>query len=156
MKKLVVLLTFTLLASGFLSAQQISKGGTAWVSSKTAALKSSTWFFAGTKGTLQLGDQVSVLQINGNWAEVKSAGNTSLTGWISTSNLSARRIVATNVAVTASEVSMAGKGFSQEVENSYKTTGNFNYDDVDKTEKNAVSPDELYKFVADGRLVTGE
>jgi len=103
-----------------------------------------------------MGDQVSVLQVNGNWAEVRSSGNSSLPGWTAMTNLSTRRIVASGAAVTANEVSMAGKGFSQEVEDSYKTTGELNFDDVDKTETNAVSLDELYKFVVDGHLVTGE
>lgn len=155
MKKLLFLFTLTLMVSLSLSAQ-ISKGGTAWVASKTAALKTSTWFFAGTKGTLQMGDQVTVLQVSGNWAEVRAASNSSLSGWTSSSNLSARKIVASGSVVTANEVSMAGKGFNQEVENSYKGTGDFNFADVDKTEAITVPLEELYKFVVDGHLVTGE
>jgi len=155
MKKLAVLLVLFLLLTLSLYAQ-VKKGDTAWVSSKTLALKTSTWFFAGTRGTLQMGDQVSVLQVNGNWAEVRSSGNASLSGWTAVTNLSTRRIVASGAAVTASEVSMAGKGFSQEVEDSYKTSGELNFDDVDKTETNSVSLDDLYKFVVEGHLVTGE
>ncbi|MCL2318997.1 MAG: hypothetical protein FWC45_02850 [Treponema sp.] len=155
MKKLVVLVTLIVLISGALFAQ-ISKGGTAWVASKTAALKSSTWFFAGTKGTLQMGDQVTVLQVNGSWAEVKSVANASLSGWTSVSNLSARQIVSTGTGASASEIALAGKGFNQEIENSYKTQGTLNYADVDKTEAIKVSQDDLYKFVTEGRLVTGE
>ena len=155
MKKLVVLFTLTLLISGVLSAQ-ISKGGTAWVSSKTAAIKSSTWFFAGTRGTLQMGDQVSVLQVNGNWAEVRAAANASLSGWTAVSNLSARQIVSTGTGASASEIALAGKGFNQEIENSYKSDGNLNFDDVDRIEAIKISDEELYQFVNDGHLVTGE
>jgi len=155
MKKLFVVLALAILVTGAVSGQ-VKKGDTAWVATKTAALKSSTWFFAGTKGTLQMGDQVSVLQVNGSWAEVRSAANSSLSGWTQMSNLSSRRVVASGSVVTASEVSMAGKGFSQEVEDSYKTTGTFNYADVDKTEAITISQDELYVFVTEGHLDTGE
>jgi hypothetical protein len=155
MKKLFILFALTLLVSGALFAQ-ISKGGTAWVSVKSAPLKASTGFFAGTNGTLEMGAQVEVLQVNGNWAEVRSSSNASLNGWTSVSNLSARRIVASGTGASASEIALAGKGFSQEVEDAYKTDGSLNYADVDKTEAITISQDELYAFITDGRLVTGE
>ena len=155
MKKLLSLFALALIVSGAVFGQ-VKAGDTAWVSSKTAAVKSSTWFFAGTKGNLQMGAQVSVLRVSGNWAEVRSSANASLNGWTSVSNLSSRRIVASGAAVTASEVSLAGKGFSQEVEDSYKTSGRYNFADVDKTEANTVSQEDLYKFVVDGHLFTGE
>ena len=155
MKKLFVLFCLVFLVSGVLFAQ-ISRGGTAWVSSRTADLKSSTWFFASNRGTLQMGAQVSVLQVNGNWAEVRSSANSSLTGWTAVSNLSARQIVASGTGASASEVALAGKGFNREIEDAYKTGGNLNYADVDKTEAITVSRDELYQFVTDGRLNTGE
>ena len=155
MKKKVAFCALTLLVSGVLFAQ-ISRGGTAWVSSKSADLKSSTWFFAGNRGTLALGDQVTVLQVNGNNAEVQSAANSSLSGWTSVSNLSARRIVASGTSASASEVALAGKGFNKDVEDSYKSGGNLNYADVDRTEAISVSQDELYKFVTEGHLFTGE
>jgi aryl-alcohol dehydrogenase-like predicted oxidoreductase len=155
MKKLIAVFALVLLASGVLSAQ-VSRGATAWVASKSAALKSSTWFFAGTRGQLDMGAQVTVLQVSGNWAEVRSSSNTSLSGWTSVSNLSARRIVSTASGASASEIALAGKGFNQEVENAYKAGGSLNYADVDKTEAIAVSPEELLKFVTEGRLFTGE
>ena len=155
MKRFLILFGLVLLASGTLFAQ-ISKGGTAWVSAKTAAIKSSTWFFASTRGSLEMGAQVTVLQVNGNWAEVRSAANTSLSGWTAVSNLSAKRIVASGTGASASEVALAGKGFNQEVENAYKANGTLNYADVDKTEAIKVSQDELLRFVTEGHLNTGE
>ena len=155
MKKMFVFCILVLLVSGALFAQ-ISEGKTAWVASKSAALKSSTWFFAGTKGTLQMGAQVSVLKVSGNWAEVRSSANSSLSGWTQVSNLSARQVVASGASASASEVALAGKGFNQEVENSYKAGGKLNYADVDKTEAITVTQDALYKFVTEGRLNTGE
>lgn len=155
MKKVFSLLVLALLVSGAVSAQ-ISRGGTAWVSAKSAALKSSTWFFASTRGNLQMGSQVSVLQVKGNWAEVRAAANSSLSGWTQAGNLSSRRIVSSGTGASASEVALAGKGFNQEVEDAYKAGGSLNYAGVDKTEAIAVSQDELYQFVTEGRLLTGE
>ena len=156
MKKMFVLFALILLVSGALFAQQISKGGTVWVSSKTADLKSSTGFFAGKQGTLQLGDQATVLDVSGSKVQVRSATNSSLSGWTASSNLSARRIVASGSSATATEVALAGKGFSQEVEDSYKTEGNLNYADVDRTEAITVRLEDLYRFVTEGRLNAGD
>ncbi|AEF83411.1 SH3 domain-containing protein [Leadbettera azotonutricia] len=136
---------------------QIAKGNSAWVSAKTVAVKSSTGFFASKRGTLAYGDQVSVLQVKGSWAEIRSS-NGAVTGWIATSSLSARRIVATGSGsgASASEVALAGKGFNQEVENAYKADGDLNYADVDKTEAITVAEDVLLKFITDGHLFAGE
>jgi len=153
--KRMFLLVLILLVSGALFAQ-ITKGSTAWVSAKKADIKSSTGFFAGTKGSLTLGDEVSVLQVNGKWAEVRSAANASLSGWMAASNLSARRIVSSGTNASASEVALAAKGFNQEVEDAFKTKGDLNYTDVDKTEAITISQDELYKFVTEGHLNAGE
>ena len=103
-----------------------------------------------------MGAQVSVLQVSGNWAEVRSAANASLTGWTSVSNLSARRIVATGAGASASELALAGKGFDRDVENAYRAEGNLNFADVDRTEAITVSMEELYAFITEGRLFTGE
>jgi hypothetical protein len=155
MKKIIGLSLLFLLVIGALSAQ-ISQGGTAWVSIKSVALKSSTWFFATNRGTVYYSEQVSVLRVSGNWAEVRSASN--ITGWIAVANLSARRIVAsaTGSTATAAEVAQAGKGFNQEIENIYRSEGNLNYADVDRTEQIVVSDQELLNFITEGRLTGGE
>jgi hypothetical protein len=75
---------------------------------------------------------------------------------MSLSSLSARQIVTSGTGASANEVALAGKGFNKEVENAYKAGGSLNYADVDKTEAITVSPEELLKFVTEGRLITGE
>jgi hypothetical protein len=89
--------------------------------------------------------------------EVRSAANSSLTGWTASANLSARQIVPGNTAtVSARETALAGKGFNQEVEDSYKKQGNLNYADVDRTEAITVSEANLKRFLEEGRLSTGD
>jgi len=146
---------FFVMASA-LGAQAV-KGGTMYVATKTVELKSSTGFFASARGTLAYGAAVSVLQVKGKWAEVKSTTNSPVTGWTAVANLSAKRIVSgAATGATASEVALAGKGFNQEVENAYKSGGKLNYADVDRVEAQKVSKQELQKFITDGRLSMGD
>ncbi|MDR2257993.1 MAG: hypothetical protein LBE14_02460 [Treponema sp.] len=156
MKRYVLFLILIPLAAGGAGAQ-MARGGTVYVAAKSIALKSSTGFFARTQGTLAYGDAVTVIQIHGKWAEVRSAARSSLTGWTAASNLTAKRIISgSSTTATNKEVALAGKGFSQEVENAYKADGKLNYADVDKTEAITVSEQDLFTFLNDGHLALGE
>jgi uncharacterized protein YgiM (DUF1202 family) len=156
MKRSVFVFCIILFAAGFASAQA-KKGGTMYVSVKTAALKASTGAFAGTTGTLEYGEKVTIIQIDGKNAEIKSTANPSKTGWIAMANLSAKQVVTgTSSTASAKEISLAGKGFNQEVENAYKAKGKVNYADVDKVETQSVKTADLKKFIEDGRLAMGE
>ena len=156
MKRIIIMFCLCICVAA-VSLAQAKKGGTMYVATKTLDLKSSTGFFASTKGTLQYGEQVTVLQISGKWAEVRSAASSSLSGWTATANLTAKRIVAgASATASAQEVALAGKGFNQEVENAYKSGGKLNYEDVDKTEEVSVSLEELREFIVEGRLSLGE
>jgi len=156
MKKVFIVFCLVLLAAGF-AAAQVSAGGTLYVAVKNVALKSSTGFFAGTRGSLTYGDRVTVIRVDGKFVEVRSDANSSLTGWTASANLSAKRIVSgTSGAVSAREVALAGKGFNQEVENSYKSKQGVNYADVDRTEAITVSEADLRRFLEEGRLSMGD
>ena len=156
MKKIFIVLYLCVLIPVILPAQA-SRGGTMYVASRTLDLKSSTGFFASTRGRLEYGVQVTVLQVNGDWVEVRSAANSSLAGWTKTANLTARRIVPGGTAsVSANEVPLAGKGFNQEIENAYRSKNTLNYADVDRTEAQRVSMEDLKKFLEEGRLSMGE
>jgi uncharacterized protein YgiM (DUF1202 family) len=156
MKKVFIVFCLALFISG-MAAAQVSRGGTLYVAVKSAALKSSTGFFASNKGTLNYGDRVTVLQVSGKFLEVRSVSNSSLTGWVASANFSVRPIVSGTSSTTSSkEVAMAGKGFNQEVENSYKSQKNVNYADVDKTESAKANEAELKRFLEEGRLSMGD
>jgi uncharacterized protein YgiM (DUF1202 family) len=156
MKKLIIAIGLGLFIAGFAVAQ-VSRGGTLYVAVKTVSLKSSTGFFASTKGTLNYGDRVTVLQVNGNWVEIRSSSNSSLSGWTPSANMSSKRIVSGNTnTTTAQELALAGKGFNQEIEDAYKVKKDLNYADVDRTEALTVNEAELYRFLEAGLLSTGE
>jgi len=156
MKKVFIVFCLVLFVTGF-AAAQVSRGGTLYVAVKNVALKSSTGFFAGTRGNLAYGDRVTVLQVSGKFVEVRSAANSSLTGWTASANLSARQVVSgTSSTASAREVALAGKGFNQEVENSYRSQQSINYADVDRTEAITVSENDLRRFLEEGRLSMGD
>jgi hypothetical protein len=156
MKKILILLCVVFFVVASATAQAV-KGGTMYVAAKTVELKSSTGFFASARGTLAYGATVTVLQIKGKWAEVRSSAGSSVSGWTAVANLSAKRIVSgATTGATANEVALAGKGFNQEVENTYKAGGSLNYADVDRTEAQKVSMQELRDFIIEGHLSEGD
>jgi len=157
MKKILVVLGLFLFVAGISAAQTLT-GVTYYIAVKTVTLKASAGSFSANKGTLKYGDKVTVLKVDGKFAEVKSATNSSLTGWTATSNLTLKQVVSgTKSTASAKEVALAGKGFNQEVENKYKNQKNkkINYADVDKTEAITITENELKKFLEEGQLKMG-
>jgi len=156
MHKTIVMICLCACVAAVLPAQA-SRGGTMYVATKTLNLKSSTGFFASTRGKLDYGMQVTVVQISGSWAEVRSAANSSLSGWAKTASLTPRRILAgSTTSASAQEVALAGKGFNQEVENAYRSNSTLNYADVDRMEAQQLSDEELQRFLVEGRLSQGD
>jgi uncharacterized protein YgiM (DUF1202 family) len=155
MKKYLII---TALCVGFIvSAAAQSAGATMYVAIKSAPLKSSTGFFADTKGTLNLGDTVTVLQVQNNWAQVRSSAQPSLTGWIQSASLTSKRIVSSgNQSASASELALAGKGFSGDVEKVYQEEEGIDFSVVNSMESQNIPGRELYDFVVEGHLSKGE
>ena len=155
MKKLIMLFSLVLFVSGF-AAAQVSRGTTVFVATRTLALKSSAWFFAGIRGTLEYGDRVTVLRVSGNWVEIRSVASPSLSGWARSSSLSLRQLVPENeVNVTTVDFALARRGFHQELENAYRSNRNLNYAVVDQIEALYINEAELYWFLEEGRLADG-
>ncbi|MCL1811940.1 MAG: hypothetical protein FWG29_00300 [Treponema sp.] len=154
--KRIIFISILCLSAAALFAQKA--GDTNYINVKSANLKSSTGFFASTTGTVAYGDEVRILAISGNYAQVRTtAGNK--TGWIAKSSLTSKRIAASGSAANASarEIALAGKGFSPEVEAQYKKEGGtINYTAVDEMEKIIISDRDLLNFIEEGRLAKGE
>jgi len=155
MKKNLIVICLVLFITGF-AAAQIGPGRTVYVAVKTISLKSSTGLLAGTVATLNYGDEVTVKQVDSKYVEVSTA-DSSLTGWAPSANFTTKKIFAGSVSTTsAKEFAMAGKGFSQETENSYNTQKHVNFDDVDKIEAIKVDETALMRFIEEGRLSPGK
>ena len=127
-------------------------GATRYVAVESLAVKDSAGFFGREVGTLPLGEAVSVTNDDGRFTQIR-AGN--ITGWVAASGLSARRVIASGSAVTPSEVALAGKGFSSEVERAYRGDG-MNYSAVDTMERIVIPAAELLQFINEGRLAGGQ
>ncbi|GHU58511.1 hypothetical protein FACS189444_2290 [Spirochaetia bacterium] len=160
MKRYVLFICFGLLIISGVTAQSL-RGRTMYVASKTAELKASTGFFAEILETLQYGDQVTVLQEDGKWVEVRWVDRPSITGWMVSANLTTKRITASGseTSATANELALAGKGFTEEVEDSYKTSGAAgaaHYTEIDIMEGRTISKEGLYRFLTEGHLATGD
>jgi uncharacterized protein YgiM (DUF1202 family) len=155
LKRLIILLCMAVVLASA-AAAQLRDGQTVYVTARSLSLKSGTGFFARSVGTLNYGDEVTVLQTNGKWAEVRYSRT--LSGWVVQANLTTKRIVAAGGTGSASsrEVAMAGKGFSEEVENVYRETNSANFDAVDAVEAIRVSDSDLLNFVTEGRLSMGD
>jgi len=95
------------------------------------------------------------LQEKGDWYYVSGAGTT---GWIHNSAVARGRTASrsagsgdVNVKVSEREVSMAGKGFSAEVERAYRAAHPAGYAKVDAMLRINHSPTALEAFLAAGR-----
>ena len=151
MKKFGFFLIVFLIAAA-LSAQNI--GTTLYVSTKTVEVKDSSGFFSRVLGTLALGDTVTVQQNQGKWLVIRSASG--LQGWALADAFSTRRILQSGSGVSATEFALAGKGFSSNLENTLRSSGEVDYSRVDAMEGRIVSPEELRAFLREGRLAEGD
>ena len=150
MRRLLLLSAMTLFVGSLLFSQ--TAANKRYVAVKTTPLRSSTGFFGRDLRVLSLGDELTLVRDDGKWAEVRAG---SQNGWVSSAALSSRRVVASGSAVTATEVALAGKGFSQEIETEYRKSG-LDFSVVDSMERINVSGNELLAFINEGRLSRGE
>jgi len=155
MKRIAFVFCLVLFVAGLAAAQ--SAGSTLFVAVKTLTLKSGTGYFDSNKGTLKYGDKVTVIKVNGKYAEVKSEKSPSVTGWTTTTSLAKRIAAGGSNNVSTKELALAGKGFSQETEKSLKSKNTtLNYAEVDKTEAIRVSDKEVKRFLDEGQLNKGK
>ena len=106
------------------------------------------------------GAEVNVVTISGDWYKVEYQGNT---GWIHRQAFAEVKtpkfglpslLFGGGVQQTKSdEVALAGKGFTPEVEASYRQKNpNMNYAQVDQVESFKVDPTKLQTFIKEGGL----
>lgn len=139
---------FFLSVSVFLYAETMS------VQVKSAALKEKPSFISKNVATLNYGERLDIQNTQGDWSEAVAGTHK---GWVHVSALTQKEIALSNTQEVAhgaskSEVVMAGKGFSKETEESYKSAHSLNYADVDYVEKHKPSIDTLPSFASSGKL----
>jgi hypothetical protein len=107
------------------------------------------------------GNEVTLVESRGDWRKVFAEGGKSQ-GWMHVSALTSKKITlkpGENImgrSVTHDEIALAGKGFSEDVENSYRTANkNLDYTWIDRMESVKASPEQMSKFIDEGGLITG-
>ncbi len=125
---------------------------------KNGDVRSSPSFLGKIVAQLKYGDQVAVQNVKGSWYLIdRPEGSTD--GWMHSSALSVKKIVlnpgASDVAQAASsdEITLAGKGFNQQVENDFKSKNpQVDFTGINKMEKMTVSQNQIQAFIKEGQL----
>ena len=147
---------------GCLAAVPVSEPASAeqgWVQVRQVVIRQQPEFFAKSVGSAKYGDALELASTKGDWVNVTLPGGKG-SGYVPLSALTKKQVLLTArqaVAVKAdpSEVVLAGKGFSKELENEYKKNdAAARFDRVDAIEKTAVVSDqEVQVFAKQGGLV---
>ncbi len=104
------------------------------------------------------GDRVDVAEKRGAWRKVSPHGG-KLQGWIHASALTSKRVAlragqsSVRTGATRDELALAGKGFSEEVEASYrKENRKLDYTWINRMETFEVTPDQMRNFLVQGNI----
>ncbi len=136
-----------------------AEGDLAYIQTRSASIVAEPKLLSKPKKKLSYGDAIAVLGTNGAWTKVRSADK--VEGFIHNSALTSRRLTldarkSADSGVSDSDISLAGKGFSPEVEKQLASKdGNLNFRGVDAMEKISVSPEQARAFVRNGKLNEG-
>jgi len=132
-----------------------------WAASAAVQVKEASLYAAPSPtakflGKVPYGTVLTILETKDAWARVTAEG-TGLSGWVrsqayTTKTLDLKAGAQTSGA-SSTEVSLAGRGFSEEVEQDYKSKNpTLDYADVDKMEAQGVPDPDLDSFLHDGGL----
>lgn len=149
---------FIIVSCIFCFAAFAKPGDTMYVNVKESTLKSGTGFFSSKLENIYYGDAVVILIEEGKWTKIELKTNPAINGWISSANLTKKKILTGKTQnLSDSELALAGKGFSAEVEGAMKQRhGQLRFDLVDAIERKAVTDEELLQFLVEGNLFGGE
>lgn len=142
-----------------LLAQADSSRATLQVRIRETKLRSQPKFWGATVADLKYSDSLTLLGNDSGWLKVRTTGGKQ--GFVHPSVVTDKRIVLSSKAAVdtrtdASEVVLAGKGFSKEIEQEYaKNNPELNFKAVTKVEQVRISDQELLAFLREGKLGQG-
>jgi len=153
-----LILCFSVLTSISLAASS----RTYQVQLRETSLRTTPSFLGKITATLRYGDRVMILQERGAWKKIAVSG-TRREGWVHGSAITTKVLVlksgtqSVKTGATSSEVALAGKGFSEQVEKEFKKKNKgLNFTWVDRMEAFKVSPTQIEAFLEEGSLHTSE
>jgi hypothetical protein len=125
---------------------------------RKGVVRSSPTFLGKIVAQLKYGDRVAVQDIRESWYLIeRPEGRTG--GWMHSSALSTKEIVlnpgASDVekAASSDEITLAGKGFNQQVENNFKSKNpQVDFTWINRMEKMIVSQNKIQAFIKEGQL----
>lgn len=125
---------------------------------KKGTVRSRPSFLGKIVTQLKYGDQVAVKEVKGSWNLIDGPkGKTG--GWMHSSALSLKKIVlkpgAADVeqAASSDEITLAGKGFNQQVENDFKSKNpQVDFMWINRMEKITVTQKQIQTFIKEGQL----
>ncbi len=130
---------------------------TLFVKVQTTYVRKEPKFYSPAVATLQAGEGVTQIASEGGWFKVRTAKG--IEGWVHSSAVQTGKFAVAamdqtlKTRATTEEVALAGKGFNKQVEEEYKNRNKeMNFLEVDRMLKIKVSPDELRRFLVEGKL----
>ncbi len=155
---LVGALAVALLALTAVAIGAPAKGSTITVTQLTAKLMKTPSFIGATTAKLVRGDQLKFVDAQKDWYRVTT--KTGASGWINKSAVVEKAVALSTKpggggsgGATADEVALAGRGFSKDVEDKYKSEHkDLDFSHVDKIEKLEVDTEAVAKFAAEGKV----
>lgn len=134
-------------------------GSTVTIRVLSAKVMKAPKFIGAAAGSVSRGDQLTVKEVKGDWYLVEG----SVSGWIHKSSVTEGKVELsskpgeTGSGVNRDEVELAGRGFTPQVEEEYRSKNpNLDFSHVDNIERTSVDPTALEDFVADGGLGGGQ
>lgn len=141
----------------FSATQNIFAKSVKYISASNAVLREKAATTSKKVCVVDYATTVEVLQESGKWSLVQVEGDSSKKGWITTTQLTKKKISATSkVSANTKEIALAGKGFASNLEENLADDFDLNYTPVNQVEKNAVSEKEVMAFMKEGKLTVGE
>jgi hypothetical protein len=145
-----------ILAAALVLVASVAMAASVKVITQQAVIRTDKRFFSPPVVTVPYGQLLQELTREGDWLRVQYRGNQ---GWIHVSAVEEQKVnlspLMTSKAKETSqdEVALAGKGFTPEVEKTFRAKNpQMKYDLVDRIEGYRVSMEELHLFVQDGWL----
>ena len=124
---------------------------------QTTYVRKEPKFYSPPVATLKAGESVTQIASQAGWFRVKTSKG--VEGWIHSQAVQTGKLTVAamdqsmKTSATADEVALAGKGFNKQVEDEYKSRNKeMNYGEVDRMLRIKVSPDELRRFLLEGKL----
>lgn len=124
---------------------------------QTTYVRKEPKFYSSPVATISAGESVTQLSSQAGWFRVRTSKG--IEGWIHSQAVATGKFAVAamdkslKTSATADEVALAGKGFNKQVEDEYRSRNKgISFGEVDRMLRIKVTPDELRRFLMDGKL----